>query len=382
MHAGVTTVEERRERAVLPTVTQPARPLAVRLATIARSLVVLAVIAVLAVCYLAGDVLAPIALALLLSLLFSPLVTAMQRLLLPRALCAGLVVLLSIGAAAVAMTALSQPMRDWAAKAPIALAAAKGRLKSIQGSVQEATKATESLSTLTRPPGAVKEVVVKDSSQSLIGGILSSTPRVLEALATVVLLLFFFLSSGDNFLRRLVEVAPGMTEKRTVVTIARDIQREMSRYLSTITLINFGLGIATAIACFALGVPDAALWGAVAFLFNFAPYVGAALTGCILAIVGFSTFDTVAHALVVPGAFFLLAFIEGQVVTPTVIGRRLALNPVVVFIWLLVWGWLWGMVGVLLAGPLLACFRIVCQHTEALRPIYVLIGEGKLGADE
>ncbi len=120
------------------------------------------------------------------------------------------------------------------------------------------------------------------------------------------------------------------------------------------------------------------LWGALAFVLNFAPYVGAAITGLTLALVGFSTFDSMPHALAVPGAFFLFAFIEGQLVTPTIIGRRLALNPVVVFIWLLVWGALWGIIGLLLAGPLLACFRIVCQHTEALRPIYVLIGDVRL----
>jgi len=172
-----------------------------------------------------------------------------------------------------------------------------------------------------------------------------------------------------------------MTEKRTVVAIARDIQREMSRYLLTITAINFGLGCATALACALLHVPNALLWGALAFVLNFAPYVGAAITGATLALVGFSTFDSLTQALLVPGTFFLLAFIEGQLVTPTVIGRRLALNPVVVFVWLLVWGALWGIIGVLLAGPLLACFRIVCQHTQALRPVYLLIGEVKLDED-
>jgi predicted PurR-regulated permease PerM len=189
--------------------------------------------------------------------------------------------------------------------------------------------------------------------------------------------LFFFLSSGDNFLRRLVEIAPGMTEKRTVVSIARDIQREMSRYLLTITLINFGLGVATAIVLMILQLPNALLFGAMVFVLNFAPYIGASISAAILAIVGFSTFDSIGHALIFPGAFLVLAFIEGQLVTPTVLGRRLALNPVVVFVWLLLWGWLWGIVGVLLAGPMLACFRIICQHTEALRPIYVLIGEAR-----
>ena len=140
--------------------------------------------------------------------------------------------------------------------------------------------------------------------------------------------------------------------------------------------------MATAIACALLGVPNAILWGALACLLNFAPYVGAAITILVLTVVGLTTFDSVGHALAVPITFLVLATIEGQLVTPTIIGRRLAVNPVVVFVWLLIWGALWGISGLLLAGPLLACFRIVCQHTAALRPIYVLIGETKIDNDE
>jgi predicted PurR-regulated permease PerM len=367
-----------RGPAILPTVSQPPKSLAVRLATISRAIVVLAVIAVLAVCYLARDILAPTVLALLLSLLLSPVVSLLERLRAPRALASGLVVLVLVATAIGAIVALAQPARDWMGKAPASIHSVQDRLRQWRGPVQDAKKATETLENLTQSaPGGSQQVVVKDQS-TMLSGILSSTPRVLEAVAAVVLLVFFFLSSGDNFLRRLVEIAPGMTEKRIVVTIARDVEREMSRYLVTITAINFGLGSATAVAAALLHVPNAILWGAMAFVLNFAPYVGAALTAVVLGIVGFATFDSIGHALAVPGAFLLLAFIEGQLVTPTVIGRRLALNPVVVFVWLLMWGWLWGVIGVLLAGPLLACFRIVCQHTEALRPIYILIGDVRL----
>jgi len=363
--------------ALIKTVSDPPRPLKVRLATIARSLVILAVIGVVTVCYFAEAVIAPVLLALLISLLLSPLVGFAERLRLPRPVASGLVVLMGVALSVAAIVALAQPAREWVNKAPATIKSAQQRLSSWRGPVQEAKKASDTIEGLTTQNAQGQQVVVRDQSPGL-GGVLSSTSKGAEAIAVVVLLVFFFLSSGDNFLRRLVEVAPTMTEKRTVVAIARDIQREMSRYLLTITAINFGLGCATALACALLHVPNALLWGALAFVLNFAPYVGAAITGTTLALVGFSTFDSLTHALLVPGTFFLLAFIEGQLVTPTVIGRRLALNPVVVFVWLLVWGALWGIIGVLLAGPLLACFRIVCQHTQALRPIYLLIGEAKL----
>jgi predicted PurR-regulated permease PerM len=209
-----------------------------------------------------------------------------------------------------------------------------------------------------------------------------STPRALGEIAVVLLLVFFFLSSGNGFLRRMVEIAPHLREKKMVVSIAREVQEEMSRYLVMVSLINFGLGTATAIAMALLGVPSPLLWGAVACVFNFAPYVGPLCTGLALALMGFMTFDTLGHALALPGAFFLLAAIEGQLITPTIIGRRLSLDPTAVFVWLLLWGWLWGVVGILLAGPLLACFRILCTHIEALHSIGVLIGDGSDSPDK
>lgn len=368
-----------RPPAIIPTVSRPTKPVAVRLATISRTLVVLTTLAVLAACYVGRDILAPVLFALLMSLLFSPLVTLIEKTRAPRMLASGFTVLLVIGLIVGGIAAVAQPARDWLGMAPNVMQSLAQTLRELKKPVQQAEKATESLQNLTQtnPPNPPQPVVIKDQG-SLVSGILSSTPRVLETIAAVILLLFFFLSSGDNFLRRLVEIAPGLTEKRIVVSIARDIEREMSRYLLTITLINFGLGLATALAMFALQLPNALLWGAMVFVLNFAPYVGAAVSACVLAVVGFTTFDTnLAHAIAVPGTFLALAFVEGQLVTPTVLGHRLALNPVVVFVWLMLWGWLWGIVGVLLAGPMLACFRIICQHTQALRPVYVLIGEAR-----
>lgn len=366
---------------ILPTVSRPTRPTSVRLATISRCLVLLSVLAVLATCYLAQEIISTILLALLFSLLFSPVVGVLQRIRLPRMLASGLIVLAIIGASVGALYALAQPAKDWISKAPAAIHSVAQRFKDLRGPVQQAQKATESLTDLTGTSNNAQEVVVKDGSSPL-STLAAGTPRVLESIAATILLLFFFLSSGDNFLRRLVEIAPGMTEKKIVVSIARDIQREMSRYLQTITIINFGLGCATAIAMALLQVPNSLLWGAMVFMFNFAPYVGATVSAVVLATVGFTTFDSIGHAAAIPGTFLCLAFIEGQLVTPTIIGRRLAVNPVVVFVWLLIWGWLWGLIGILLAGPLLACFRIICQHTEALRPIYVLIGEAKFDETE
>ena len=358
------------------------KPLSVRLATIARALVVLATLAVVAVCYFGRDIIAAVVLALLLSLLLSPLVNLVEKLHVPRIAASALVVLLVVGCLVSGLVALAPPAQDWLSKAPSAISSVQNRLAQWRGSMQKAQQATETLENLAHQKTSTENVLVVKDQGGILSTLVNATPHVLGTVAIVILLLFFCLSSGDNFLRRLVEIAPGMSEKRTVINIARDVQREMSRYLLTTTIINLGLGCATALALACWGVPNALLWGTLAFVLHFAPIVGACVTASVLAIVGFSTFDDFTHTLALPATFLLLAFIEGQLVTPAVIGRRHGLNRVVVFVWLLLWGALWGVIGILLAGPMLACFRIICEHTEALRPVYVLIGETRADSSE
>jgi len=307
--------------------------------------------------------------------LLSPVVTLLQRARLPRAVGSILVLVVVVVALAGGVTLLSQPARDWIAKAPATIQTIQKRFQSFREPIRRAEEATKKLENLTQ---SAKQPTVVSTEPSLLTSMATGTPRVLASIAAVLLLVYFFLSSGNGFLRRMVEIAPGLTEKKRVVSIARDVQDAMSRYLLMVTLINLAVGALTAVTMALLSVPNPLLWGAVAGVLNFAPYVGPAMTGIGLLVVGFTTFDTLGHVVAVPGAFFAIAFVEGQLITPVIIGRRLALDPTVVFVWLLLWGWLWGIVGVLLAGPLLACFKIVCQHVDALKSAGVLIGDGSL----
>lgn len=330
---------------------------------------------VLGICYIAQEVLIPLTLAMLLSLLLSPLVTLLQRLRLPRAVGSILILAVAVSAIAGGVTMLAQPAREWMVRAPQNIQAIQRRFESVRASIHAAQVATKKIENLAQ--SAATPTVVT-SQPGLLASAATITPRVLTAVAEVLLLVYFFLSSGNGFLRRMVEVAPGMSEKKMVVHIAREVQEEMSRYLLMVSAINLALGAATALCMTLLGVPNPLLWGVVAAVFNFAPYVGPAMTGIGLLLVGITAFDSLGHALAVPGAFFALAIIEGQLITPTIIGQRLSLDPAVVFVWLLLWGSLWGIVGILLAGPLIACFRIVCQHVEALKSVGILIGDGSI----
>lgn len=353
--------------------------LAKQVRVLTRSILVILVIASTYACYLAQDVLAPLMLGLLLALLLSPLVTLFERVHISRAVGSLIVVLLIVVGIGGAISSLVRPAQEWVANAPTSLKSIEQRLRDVRAPFTQAREATRKLEDMGQPPAAK---VVVAAQPSALDGLLAATPHALGTVAVVLLLVYFFLSSGDNFLRRLVEISPGMSEKRVVVGIARGIQQEMSRYLGMVSSINLGLAVATAIAMSLLGVPNALMWGALAGVLNFAPYVGPTLTIITLSVVGLATFPSLGHALAVPGVFFLMAVIEGQLITPYVIGRRLAINPVIVFVWLLIWGSLWGILGILLAGPLLACFRILCQHLPSLQAMSVLMGDSRTEAVE
>lgn len=345
------------------------------LRTLKRSVLVLLILLGFGACYLAQEILIPVALALLLSLLLSPVVTLLEHVLrLPRYIGSLLTVVALVAVLVLAVMSLAQPAQKWIAHAPDTLRTIEQRLHSLRAPILKAQEASKQIEEMTQPATAPKTVI--STQRSLLMDMATSTPRALGEVVAVLLLVYFFLSSGNGFLRRMLEITPALHEKKLVVSIARAVQQEMSRYLATISAINIGLGTATAITLALLDVPNPLLWGAVVTVFNFAPYVGPACTLLALTLVGFATFDTLGHALAVPGAFLLIATIEGQLVTPTIIGRRLALDPSAVFVWLLLWGWLWGIVGILLAGPLLVCFRIVCTHVPMLHAVGILIGDG------
>jgi predicted PurR-regulated permease PerM len=347
--------------------------------TLKRAALGILILLVLAACWVAQEILVPLVLALLLSLLLSPVVTILERLVrLPRVVGSLLTLAAVVLALLYGVMSLKEPAQQWIAAAPQTIQTVEQRLRSFREPIRQAQEASKRIQELTQPSAPT---TVVSAQPSLLSNMAMSTPRALGEIAVVLLLVFFFLSSGNGFLRRMVEIAPHLREKKMVVSIAREVQEEMSRYLLMVSLINLGLGTATAIVMALLGVPSPLLWGAVACLFNFAPYIGPLCTGLALGLMGFMTFDTLGHALALPGAFFLLATIEGQLITPTVLGRRLFLDPTAVFVWLLLWGWLWGVVGILLAGPLLACFRILCQHIEALYSIGILIGDGSDSSD-
>jgi predicted PurR-regulated permease PerM len=320
---------------------------------------------VLYTCAAAAVLIVPLLLALLLSLMLAPAVRLLGRWHLPRPLATLLVLLIGLALGGSLLVGLIGPARSWMAEVPTSIARMELALSALRKPLLAATHAGEQIARLTNIDGDSKVQRVVDAGPSRLAQVLSATPAALASAIATLLLTFVFLMHGDALLRKFVELAPALHLKKDIVLATRLAQHELSIYMLTIATINTMLGALTAAALWWLGVADPLLWGGVVALLNFAPFIGPMVAASLLVVVGFSRFETALPALAVPGVFLVLHLIEGQLVTPLVVGRRLALDPVMVLIALLLFGWLWGVAGLLLAMPLLTCVRIVAERIPA-----------------
>jgi predicted PurR-regulated permease PerM len=339
------------------------------------ALVGLFVLAVFYTLHLAQAFILPIVLAVLLDFMLSPVVRALKKRRIPEPLGAGLVMLGLVGALGAGVWYLAGPAADWIARAPQSAATVQRKLETMRGSVEQVTKAAEQVEKATQVTASddrTRQVEIKGPSlsQQLFGG----TASLLSAATVVLFLTYFLLAVGDLFLQKLVAVLPQFKDKKTAVSIARETEAQISVYLFTSTLINIGVGVVTAVAMWLVGMPNAALWGVVAAVLNFVPYVGALVNMVILALAALVTFDSVSRALLVPAVFFGINLIEGNLVTPMILGRRMRLNTVALFIGFVFWWYIWGVAGAILAVPMMAALKIVCDHIESLTPIGEFLG--------
>jgi predicted PurR-regulated permease PerM len=231
--------------------------------------------------------------------------------------------------------------------------------------------------------GDVEVVAVVDDKPSLVENAVSGLASASGSVFAALLLTLFLLASGDFYHRRIVEAAPRLRDKKKALTIIRDVERQISRYLGAITLINIGLGVLAAVALWALGMPQPAVWGVMAFLLNYIPFVGNLLTIGLVGAVAVVTYDTLWQAAMAPLALILLSGLESNVVTPLVVGRRLELNQVAQLITLAFWTWLWGVAGAILAVPFLVVVKAICDNVENLQTLAsFLSGDPETKADE
>lgn len=328
----------------------------------------LAILAVLAVLTLGRAFFMPIVAAILLHFLLSPPVRALSQRGVPSFL-ATAVLLLSIGAAVgFGAYRLVTPALEAMQTLPQALHEVRHKTERWLRPVEQVTAATESVEELANV-GSSDEESVTVRPPSLAENLWQGARDLVTGSVLSLVLLYFLIAVDDAFLRKLVEAVPSLAGKRSAVDLIRGIEREVSRYLMTISSINLGLGVAVGLALWWFDYPNPALWGLMAAVLNFVPYLGAVVGMFTVGLVGLTTFDSPGHTLTAVGIYVTLTAVEGTFITPTMLGRRLALSPVVVFVWLMLWNWLWGVPGVLMAVPLLVVILIFCDHVPELEPV-------------
>lgn len=326
--------------------------------------------------YVAHQIVLPIILAILTSLLLSPLVKKLSiNWRIPRVVSSLVLVLLVLAGIAGITWAVAAPAVKWAEKAPqgisrvlVGESAIKRQIDKVTESAAKVAKSVEELSDSDK----VKPTTVVLQTDSWRSQLMSKVRNAVAGLALALALTYFLLVGGDRIIKNLVRQLP-RDQRKTVLRITRDSQHQIAQYLGVLALSNSAVGVTTGLMCWAVGLPDPAVWGLVAGLARFIPYLGVILTIALLAVVSAISLDALWLMAIAPLGYLALTTMVGFFIEPWVHGFRMAINPVVIFVSIFFWGWLWGPVGVLLAVPLMTVIQVVLKQIPTLRPVYRVI---------
>ena len=325
------------------------------------------------VLYFGRDILVPITFAFVLNLLLQPAARALSRLGVPKPAAALLTLLTFLGVLLLLGATLAGPLSAWIARAPESLPRLENALWALQPAFERLQDSTKELERLAQSVTG-NSTTISVAGPGIGAFLFSSTRAVATGLGTMIIVLYFLLVSGDLFLRRLVEILPTLSDKKQLVEISHEIERSVSAYLITVTLINVGVGVATGIVTYLSGLSDPLLWGVIAFLLNYVLILGPLTNLAILLVVGLMTFDSVWRAAIPALAYLAIHVVEGEGFTPMIVARRFTLNPVLIVLSLIFWFWMWGIAGALLAVPLLAIFKMICDRIAPLTGLGHFLG--------
>jgi len=358
--------------------TVTSEPIPTSVARITPLQVVLIVLGTIAFLYFARPVILPIFLACVAATTLKPLIRWSSCCHIPPPLSAAIVLCLLTAAIGIGFFQLGRPAVTWLNDAPQHMTELRQRVQKIfprLAHFSEAAAAVNNLGATEEEKKVAQEqtptVEVKDNRGTR--SILDWTGTFLVGIGEVMILLYLLLASGDLFLHKLVHVMPTWREKKRAVEISHEIQKNISNYLFSVSLINIGLGIVVSGGLYFMGVPNAAMWGMLVAILNFVPYFGPAAGLILLATVGLLTFDTLWQGLLPAVWYLLLHLLETNLITPVLLGRRFTLNPVMVFVSLIFWTWLWGVPGALLSVPILVSVKVVCDRFPTLSSVSELL---------
>ena len=322
------------------------------------------VLAIFYTLYLTAEIAIPLVFALLFKLLLQPGVRLLGRAKMPQPLAALAMIILLFAVLGGGGYLLGGPATAWLERAPESLPRLEQHLRVFKRPIEQVQEATRQVEQLTRNPGERAPVAVK--GPGLVDYLFSGTRHLMSGLGITVLMLFFLLSAGDLFMRRLVEILPNFRDKKRAVEMSHEVEENISAYLLTVSIMNALVGVAAGLAMWAIGVPDPILWGSLAFVLNYVLILGPLTGMALFFIAGLMSFDALWQALIPPACYLVIHMIEGEWVTPMLLAKRFTLNPVLVIGSLVFWDWMWGIPGALLAVPMLAVFKIVCDRVRPL----------------
>jgi len=306
---------------------------------------------------LARAILLPVVSGVVIGLMLGPVSTLASRYRVPSWVSAAVLVALFVVLVSLAVTILSAPVVEWIGKAPEIGKIVSEKLRFLDRPLEALHDIRKALT-----PSDGGRTLQVEIGPSLVAPALTVLSPAIGELVVFVGTLFFFLLGRTQLRNVMVVFFENREARLRMLRILNDIESNLKSYLSVVTVINFVVGVAAAIIAFAVGLPNAAAWGVLAFILNFIPYIGALIMEAGLFLVGLVTFPNVTQALMAPLLFLALATLEGHFITPSIMGRRLTLNPLIVFLSLVFWTWLWGPVGAFLAVPLLIVALVVAQH--------------------
>lgn len=322
----------------------------------------------------ARGILLPIAVALVLTFVLAPLVRRLRRRGIPEAVGAGLLVVALLAVLGVGISALSEPAGQWISQLPAAAERGLERVRVMRstwpGFLAPAPRPANTSKRAARDPAPATDPLedrLASEGVALTRAVVVHLGGSMVSFASTVVLLYFLLASEHWLLTRSVEAVPGRRARARLIGSVRAAQRDISHFLATATAINIGVGIVVSAVLMPLGLPSPVLWGVVAAVFNFIPYIGPITVGLLLLLAGVQTFGTLGEIVAPAVAFGIVHLIEASLVTPWLIGRRLALSSLSVVLSVMFWGWLWGVGGALIAVPLLIGLRSVCKRYRRFR---------------
>jgi predicted PurR-regulated permease PerM len=336
----------------------------------------LVVIAFFYTLYFARAFFLPVTFGLLLNLLLSPFVRTLKRARIPEPIGAAIVVLSIVAAIGVGGYFLEEPAQTWIAKAPQSLAVADIKIRKLRRPMEQMTKSAAQMArAASATSGVPRTQEVTLAGPTIFDRVVSTSASLLAGALETLVLLYFLLASGDLFLQKLTKMLPEFRDKKKAVAIARETETSISMYLSTVALINVIEGVVVALVMWALGMPNPVLWGVLALFVEFVPYLGALVMVGVLTLAALSTFESVGRIIAVPASYLVINLLQAYVLTPLLLGRRLTLNPVAILMGLILWWEIWGVAGAFIAVPLLATFKILCDHIETLAPVGEFLGD-------